>query len=108
FGVLVLLLVPVLMLQKLAVTASWWILAITVSEMMLNPIVYYYLKAPEPELVMLRERGGFRRMINRFTDWLVSCFGKTTVVVGWAVAVAIGFYFARGLTIGDPQAASPL
>ena len=44
FGVLVILLVPVVMLQKLAITASWWILAITVSEMLLNPIVYYYLK----------------------------------------------------------------
>jgi predicted RND superfamily exporter protein len=107
-GVLVILLVPVLMLQKLAVTASWWILAITVSEMMLNPIVYYYLKAPEPELVLLRERGGFRKLIERFTDWLVSGFGKATVLAGWAILVCIGLYFARGLTIGDPHAASPL
>lgn len=107
-GVLVILLVPVLMLQKLAVTASWWILAITVSEMMLNPIVYYYLKAPEPELVMLRERGGFRKMIEKFTDWLVSTSGKTIVMVSWAVLTAGAFYFARGLTIGDPHSASPL
>ena len=107
-GVLVILLVPVLMLQKLAVTASWWILAITVSEMMLNPIVYYYLKAPEPELVLLRERGSFRRIIERFTDWLVSTGGKTIVMGSWAIAVCFGMYFARGLTIGDPHAASPL
>jgi predicted RND superfamily exporter protein len=107
-GVLVILLVPVLMLQKLAVTASWWILAITVSEMLLNPIVYYYLKAPEPELVMLRERGGFRKLIEKFTNWLVSGAGKTTVMAGWGITVAVAFYFARGLTIGDPHAASPL
>jgi putative NIF3 family GTP cyclohydrolase 1 type 2 len=42
--------------RRLAIVASWWILAITISEMLLNPIVYYYLKAPEPELVLLRER----------------------------------------------------
>ena len=49
FGVLVIMLVPVVMLQKLAIMASWWILAITVSEMLLNPIVYYYLQArPSP------------------------------------------------------------
>ncbi|MBP1688046.1 MAG: efflux transporter, partial [Deltaproteobacteria bacterium] len=36
FGVLVILLVPVVMLQKLAITAAWWILAITISEMLLN------------------------------------------------------------------------
>ena len=35
-GVLVILLVPVVMLQKLAITASWWILAVTVSEMLMR------------------------------------------------------------------------
>ncbi|MFN2376908.1 MAG: MMPL family transporter [Candidatus Binatia bacterium] len=107
-GVLVILLVPVLMLQKLAVTASWWILAITVSEMMLNPIVYYYLKAPEPELVLLRERGGFRKLIEKFSTWLVSGVGKATVIGSWVALVAVGLFFARGLTIGDPHSASPL
>ena len=48
FGVLVVMLVPIVMLRKLAIVASWWILAITISEMLLNPIVYYYLRAPDP------------------------------------------------------------
>ena len=108
FGVLVILLVPVVMLQKLAITASWWILAITISEMLLNPIVYYYLKAPEPELVILRERGGFRRLINRFVGRLLTRTGMTVTVVAWLLATAVGIYFVRGLTIGDPTSASPL
>src|SRR5262245_60319780 len=108
FGVLVILLVPVIMLQKLAITASWWILAITISEMLLNPIVYYYLKAPEPELVILRERGGFRKLINRFVNVLLTRTGMTVTVVGWVLFTLIGFYFVRGLTIGDPTSASPL
>jgi predicted RND superfamily exporter protein len=107
-GVLVILLVPVVMLQKLAITASWWILAITVSEMMLNPIVYYYLKAPEPELVMLRERGIFRRLIERFVTRLISPVGKAFTITFWISAVIVGGYFMTGLTIGDPHAASPL
>jgi predicted RND superfamily exporter protein len=107
-GVLVIILVPVIMLQKLAITASWWILAITVSEMLLNPIVYYYLKAPEPELVVLRERGGFRRLIERFTHILMSRAGRIVTLGSWTIAVLIGLYFMRGLTIGDPTAASPL
>ena len=41
-------LVPIVMLRKLAIVASWWILAITVAELLLNPIVYYYLRAPDP------------------------------------------------------------
>ncbi len=108
FGVLVILLVPVIMLQKLAITASWWILAITISEMMLNPIVYYYLKAPEPELVILRERGGFRTAINKFTAVLLSKSGMAITVVSWSVAAIVGIYLMRDLTIGDPAAASPL
>lgn len=108
FGVLVILLVPVIMLQKLAITASWWILAITISEMLLNPIVYYYLKAPEPELVLMRERGGFRRGINRFVSRLLTRTGMTVTVVAWLVASAVALYFVRGLTIGDPTSASPL
>jgi len=108
FGVLVILLVPVIMLQKLAITASWWILAITISEMLLNPIVYYYLKAPEPELVLLRERGGFRRGINRFVNVLLTRTGMTVTVVAWLAASAVALYFVRGLTIGDPTSASPL
>ncbi|TFH29367.1 MAG: hypothetical protein E4H00_07115 [Myxococcales bacterium] len=97
-----------LMLQKLAVTASWWILAITVSEMMLNPIVYYYLKAPEPELVLLRERGLFRQAINAFVAKLISVPGKTLTMGVWIAATALGLFLMRGATIGDPEAASPL
>jgi hypothetical protein len=108
FGVLVIILVPVVMLQKLAITASWWILAITISEMLLNPIVYFYLKAPEPELVVLRERGGFRKAIERFTHVLMSPIGKIVTMASWGLLVVVSFYLARGLTIGDPTAASPL
>jgi predicted RND superfamily exporter protein len=107
-GVLVIILVPVIMLQKLAITASWWILAITVSEMLLNPIVYFYLKPPEPELVVLRERGWFRKQIERFTHILLTRTGKIITLGGWGLAVLLGLFFMRGLTIGDPTAASPL
>src|ERR1700735_5138312 len=62
FGVLVILLVPVLFLQKLAITASFWIAAIIVSELLLNPIVYYYLAPPHIDVIEKREHGFFKRM----------------------------------------------
>jgi len=108
FGVLVILLVPVIMLQKLAITASWWILAITISEMLLNPIVYYYLKAPEPELVVMREHGVFRRRIERFVDALLTRRGRITTLAAWVGVTLIALFFVRGLTVGDPTSASPL
>jgi predicted RND superfamily exporter protein len=108
FGVLVIVLVPVIMLQKLAITASWWILAVTISEMLLNPIVYYYLKPPEPELVVLRERGEFRRLIDNYAVRLLTPRGQALTVALWLIAAGAGLYFVRGLTIGDPSSASPL
>jgi len=108
FGVLVILLVPVLMLRNLAIVASWWILAITVAELLLNPIVYYYLRAPDPEVVMARDRGWYKAAINRFTDWNLSQVGKVTTMVFWLGLAVGGVYLMRGLIVGDPTAASPL
>jgi uncharacterized protein len=108
FGVLVIMLVPIVMLRKLAIVASWWILAITVSEMLLNPIVYYYLRPPDQEVVLARDKGWYRSLINRITDWNLSHAGKITVMVFWAVLTAIGAFQMRGLIVGDPTVASPL
>jgi uncharacterized protein len=108
FGVLVIMLVPIVMLRKLAIVASWWILAITISEMLLNPIVYYYLRPPDQEVVLARDKGWYRGLINRITDWNLSHAGKIVVMVFWAVLTAIGAFQMRGLIVGDPTVASPL
>ena len=55
-GMLVILLVPVVILQRIAISASIWVASIIVSELLLNPIIYYYLKAPDKENVLARER----------------------------------------------------
>jgi predicted RND superfamily exporter protein len=108
FGVLVILFVPVVMLQKLAIVAAWWILAITVAEMFLNPIVYYYLRAPDPDLVQARETGWVRRVIDMTSHWTVSSGGRKVIYAFWAVITILSLVFVRGLIIGDPTAASPL
>ena len=107
-GVLVIILVPIVMLRNLAIVASWWILAITIAELLLNPVVYYYLRAPDPEVVLAREKGWYRALINRVTDWNLSRTGKITVMVFWLVLAGIGAVLMRGLIVGDPTSASPL
>ena len=107
-GILAILLVPILMLQKLAISASFWILAITVSELLLNPIVYHYLKAPDPEVVVNREKGWFRNLIFRCTDGILSKGGRVATMGSWLAITGISIFFLGELTIGDPTAASPL
>ena len=82
FGVLVILLVPVLFLQKLAITASFWIAAIIVSELMLNPIVYYYLEPPRIEVIERREHGFFKRMLQSIARPMLERPGRIVTFVG--------------------------
>jgi predicted RND superfamily exporter protein len=107
-GVLVIILVPILMLQKLAITASFWILAITISELLLNPIIYDLLAAPDAEVVTKRSDGLFKRAIQRFADVVLSRAGKVTTLVFWIALSAVCATQWTNLTIGDPTAASPL
>jgi len=107
-GLLVILLVPIVLLQKLAISAAVWILAITVSELLLNPIVYYYLREPDIRVIEKREQGAFKRLIYAATDAILSPVGKILTLVLWGAVLAASAYFWQNLTIGDPTTATPL
>jgi len=107
-GLLVILLVPIVLLQKLAISAAVWILAITVSELLLNPIVYYYLREPDLRVVEARERGAFKRFVYAATDCILSPVGKTLTLLGWGALLVVSVYFWQHLVIGDPTSAEPL
>ena len=102
------LLVPIVMLQKLAISASFWILAITVSELLLNPIVYYYLEPPKLHVIHSREQGIFKRSIDWFVDRLLSRAGRIATFAVSVAALIVSAYFWQSLVIGDPTSASPL
>ena len=108
FGVLVILLVPVLFLQKLAITASFWIAAIIVSELLLNPIVYYYLEPPHIEVIEQREHGIFKRIITRLVAAMLSSPGASSPSSATAAVIALCVFFWQGLKVGDPGSISPI
>ncbi len=107
-GLLVILFVPIVLLQKLAISAAVWILAITVSELLLNPIVYYYLREPDIRVVERRENGLFKRLVSAAARALVSPTGKRLTLASWALVLIVSVYFWQNLVIGDPTAATPL
>src|SRR5260370_23624021 len=108
FGVLVILLVPVLFLQKLAVTASFWIAAIIVSELILNPIVYYYLDPPHIDVIERREHGFFTRMLESIAKPMLERPGRIATFVGTIAVIALCAFFWTGLKVGDPSSESPI
>ncbi|MGH7899166.1 MAG: efflux RND transporter permease subunit, partial [Candidatus Binatia bacterium] len=105
-GVLVILLVPIVALQKLAVAAAFWIMAIVVSELLLNPIIYHYLRPPEPTMLARRARGLWVRSTAELGRLVTSRLGRW-VTVGFAgLGLSACGYFISGLTIGDPTSVS--
>ncbi len=108
FGVLVILLVPVLFLQKLAITASFWIAAIIVSELILNPIVYYYLDPPHIEVIEKREHGFFKRMLQSIARPMLERTGRIVTFAGTIAVIALCAFFWTGLKVGDPSSESPI
>jgi predicted RND superfamily exporter protein len=108
FGVLVILLVPVLFLQKLAISASFWIAAIIVSELILNPIVYYYLAPPHIEVIERRERGFFKRMLVSIARPMLEKQGRIATFAATAAVIAMCAFFWTGLKVGDPSSSSPI
>jgi len=107
-GVLVIMLVPIVLLQKLAVTASFWIMCITISELLLNPIVYDMLSPPDEEVILKRRDGIFYRSAVAFASAALSPKGRVITIVFWVSLAGLCATQWSNLTIGDPSSASPL
>jgi predicted RND superfamily exporter protein len=107
-GMLVIVLVPVVILQRIAISASIWVAAIVVSELVLNPIIYYYLNAPEKENVLQREDGPFQRFITWWSHIVVGPTARWVSVALWVGAFALAFTQLQHITIGDATASTPL
>ena len=107
-GMLAIVVVPVVILQRIAISASVWVASVAISELLLNPIVYYYLKAPLKENVLTREEGIFQRICNACATWIVQPRNARAIVVFWVLAFLVSLTQVRHLTIGDPTASTPL
>ena len=107
-GMLAIVVVPVVILQNIAISASIWVASVAISELLLNPIVYHYLKAPERENVIGRDEGPFQRLMYTCADWIVAPKNARLIVIFWVVAFLLSLTQVRHLTIGDPTASTPL
>jgi len=107
-GMLAIVVVPVVILQRIAISASVWVASVAISELLLNPIVYYYLKAPEKDNVEMREEGIFQRIVTACANWIVRPTNARLIVAFWVLAFLISLTQVRHLTFGDPTASTPL
>ncbi len=104
-GVLLVLLTPIPLLQKLAVMGGLWVLSILVSDMILNPILLSYLPAPKPKED--DKPGLLERLLARLADWCLGP-GRKIILAVTAAAFVVGFLFARNLVVGDVHPGTPM
>ena len=107
-GMLAIIVVPVVILQRIAISASIWVASIAISELLLNPSIYFYLKAPEKENVLGREAGPFQRMMNAVATWVVTPRNARLIIAFWVIGALLSLTQLRHLTVGDPTASTPL
>ncbi len=107
-GMLVIIMVPEVILQRIAISASLWVTSVAISELVLNPIIYYYLAAPDKEKVLRREKGIFQRAVNWYSGVAVHKTFCWASVAFWVGTFLLAISQLQHITIGDPTAASPL
>jgi uncharacterized protein len=105
-GVLAIALVAIPALRVLAVVATLWLLSLIVTELLLNPIVYARLRAPDVAHIRAREHG----LLARGATWLAAAVtgprGRWAALALTGLVVATAGLLLPGLQIGDPGSAS--
>lgn len=107
-GMLAMVVVPVVILQHLAISASIWVASVAVSELLLNPVVYHYLNPPSQAVVLGREEGIFQRCMNAGASWIVVPRHAVMIVVFWGIIFLTAVTQLENITVGDSTAVTPL
>jgi predicted RND superfamily exporter protein len=104
-GVLLVLLTPIPLLQKLAVMGGFWVLSIVVSDMIFNPVFLTFL--PAPDVKKEARKGIIDRILTRLAGWCLGWQRKVILVVV-ALVFVVGFLFARTVVVGDVHPGTPM
>jgi len=105
-GVLAIAIVAIPALRALAVTATLWLLSLIVTELLLNPIVYSHLRAPELAAIRAREGGLFARGCRRLAAGVTGPRGRWVALLASAGVGGLGAVLIPLIQIGDPNSAS--
>src|SRR5262249_2720033 len=105
-GVLAIGIVAIPALRALALTATLWLLSLIVTELLLNPIVYSHLRAPEPAAIRAREGGLLARGTRRLAAGVTGPRGRWVALLASAGVAALGAVLIPLIQLGDPTSAS--
>ncbi len=105
-GVLAIGIVGIPALRQLAVAATVWLLSLIGTELLLNPIIYNTLRAPDPGLIRARRERWFDQGVARLADAVLGPRGRWLVLVGGAAVLVVSLALLPALQIGEAGSAS--
>ena len=98
---------PIPMLQKLTVLAVVWVLTLTVSAVILTPLMLSYIRRPRGYAHPLNLSPLLRRALDACV-WIALSRARYVAVFGALIATLTAGYFALDLKIGDANPGSPI
>jgi predicted RND superfamily exporter protein len=98
-GFLVLVLARILVIQKLALLCTFWVVSIFVLVAVVGPILALYL--PNPKKVHLGGSRAIEKFMMTIGGWELKKSGAWTVIMGFIVIGVIGGFYASKITVGD-------
>lgn len=96
------------LMQKLAFVASFWIISIFLSVVTLHPIILSWTRPPKHEHVPGRVSDAIYNSITQGLIRLGSGTMRWYVVIGFALTMVVGLYFAHHLKTGDTEPGAAL
>jgi predicted RND superfamily exporter protein len=106
-GLTVLLVAPMPILTKLAISGSFWVLSNLVTVVILDPILCCYFPTPR-RLVQGGEGHWLDRPLRSVGNFCVHRLGRMVVVAGFAAVALWSSYWYQFLTVGDSRPGSTL
>ena len=99
---------PIPLLQKLVVLSAVWILTLSVTAVVLTPVLLSWIKHPDHYIHPLDVDRFVLRPILEGCVQAVSGRGRYVIVAVASLMFVCGGYFALGLKVGDANAGSPI
>jgi len=106
-GILVVAMAPIPMLQKTAIIGAIWVSCISITGVILTPVLLSWVRKPQHYLNPFDISPLIARMLSCFARLATSRF-RYVSFFGALVAVIVFGYIGMGITIGDANPGSPL
>jgi predicted RND superfamily exporter protein len=104
---IVVLLTPIALMQKVAIIGTIWVLTIAISAVVLTPVLLSWIKRPRSYAHAVDISPFLQKVLNFCAATVVSR-RRYVILLGTAVAFAVSAVYSLNLTVGDANPGSPI